>query len=115
MFERRVLMPLEEEVLALLIGWFSVVIGIAILALLFLWSKNKNDSPAYLWTLSHLLLVSVAVYFFIKAISFDYKHVMASEENSLQIAIAGIIWAFSMGCLIMGIYKFSISGKVISP
>jgi Kef-type K+ transport system membrane component KefB len=107
-------MPLEQEVLALLIGWFSVVIGIAILALLFLWSK-KNNSPAYLWTLLHLLLVSVAVYFFIKAISFDYEHVMASEENSLQIAIAGIIWAFSMDCLMIGISKFSISGKVISP
>jgi Kef-type K+ transport system membrane component KefB len=108
-------MPLEQEVLALLIGWFPVVIGIAILALLFLWSKNKNNSPAYLWTLLHLLLVSVAVYFFIKAISFDYEHVMASEENSLQIAIAGIIWAFSMVCLMIGISKFSISGKVISP
>ena len=107
-------MPLEEGVLELLIGGFSVVMGIAILVLMLLWLQKKNNSSAYVWTLLHLLFFSVAVYFFIKAISFDYEHVMASEENSLQIAIAGIIWAFSMVCLIIGIFKFSNSGKVIS-
>ena len=61
--------------------------GIAILALLFL--SLKNNSSAYLWTLLHLLFFSVAVYFFFKAISFDYENVMASEENSLQIEVAG--------------------------
>jgi hypothetical protein len=107
-------MPLEEGVLGLLIGGFSVVMGITILVLMLLWLLKKNNSSAYVWTLLHLLFFSVAVYFFIKAISFDYEHVMASEENSLQIAIAGIIWAISMVCLIIGIFKFSYSGKVIS-
>lgn len=38
---------------------------------------------------------------------------MASEENSFQIEVAGITWAFSMVYLIKGIFKFSNSGKVI--
>lgn len=107
-------MPLEEGVFELLIGGFSVVMGIAISALLLLWLQKKNNSSAYVWTLLHLILFSVAVYFFLKAISFDYEHVMASEENSFQIGVAGIIWTFSMVCLIIGIFKFSNSGKVIS-
>ncbi|MFB5089679.1 hypothetical protein PGC35_21260 [Psychrobacillus sp. PGGUH221] len=107
-------MPLEEGVFELLIGGFSVVMGIAILTLLLLWLQKKNNSSAYVWTLLHLILFSVAVYFFLKAISFDYEHVMASEENSFQIGVAGIIWTFSMVCLIIGIFKFSNSGKVIS-
>ncbi|MDF2066772.1 hypothetical protein [Bacillus sp. Cr_A10] len=107
-------MPLEEGVFELLIGGFSVVMGIAILTLLLLWLQKKNNSSAYVWTLLHLILFSVAVYFFLKAISFDYEHVMASEENSFQIGVAGIIWTFSMVCLIIGIFKFSNSGKVIT-
>ncbi|KQL36048.1 hypothetical protein [Psychrobacillus sp. FJAT-21963] len=107
-------MPLEEGVFELLIGGFSVVMGIAILTLLLLWLQKKNNSSAYVWTLLHLILFSVAVYFFLKAISFDYEHVMASEENSFQIGVAGIIWTFSMFCLIIGIFKFSNSGKVIT-
>lgn len=107
-------MPLEEEVLGLLIGAFSVVMGIAIIALLLLWLQKKNNSLAYIWTLLHLLFFSVAIYFLIKAISFDYEHVMASEENSFHIGIAGIIWAISMVCLLIAIFKFSTSEKVIS-
>ena len=107
-------MPLEEGVFELLIGGFSVVMGIAISALLLLWLQKKNNISAYVWTLLHLILFSVAVYFFLKAISFDYEHVMASEENSFQIGVAGIIWTFSMVCLIIGIFKFSNSGKLIT-
>ena len=47
-----------------------------------------------------------------RAMSFDYEHVMASEENSFQIGIAGVNWLFSMVCLMMGIFKFSNSGRV---
>ncbi|WP_203248771.1 hypothetical protein [Sporosarcina beigongshangi] len=105
-------MPLEEGILGMLMIGFSVVMGIAIIILLLLWFQKKNNSSAYAWTLLHLLFFSVAAYFFLQALSFDYEHVMASEENSLQLGIAGVIWFFSMVCLILGVFKFSNSGRV---
>ncbi|MDF2859147.1 MAG: hypothetical protein K0Q87_4998 [Neobacillus sp.] len=100
-------MPLEQEVRGMLIGGFTIVMGIAILTTLFLWLKNKNSNFGYFWTILHFLFFSIAIYFFIKAISNNYIHPMASEENSLQIGIAGVVWAFSMICLLMGIASFS--------
>ncbi|MGM0877316.1 MAG: hypothetical protein ACQEWV_21850 [Bacillota bacterium] len=101
-------MPLEQEVIGLLIGGFSIVMGIAILITLLLWLKNKNNSAPYVL---HLLFFSVAIYFSLMAISFDYNHTMASEEISLQIGISGVVWALSMLCLLIGIVKFSRTKK----
>ncbi|MEK4486321.1 hypothetical protein MHH81_12130 [Psychrobacillus sp. FSL H8-0484] len=98
----------------LLIGGFAVVMGIAIIVTLFLWIKNNNKNSGYVWTLLHLILFSIAIYFAFHAISFDHNHPMASEEISLQLGIAGVIWAFSMTCLIVGIFNFSKSGKYSS-
>ncbi|WHX39809.1 hypothetical protein QNH36_19495 [Mesobacillus sp. AQ2] len=100
-------MPLEQEVMGLLIGGVSVVMGIAILVTVFLWMKNKNKSTGYIWTLLHFLLISVAAYFVLKAIVFDYNHPMASEEISLQIGISGAVWALSMICLVIALFSFS--------
>ena len=100
-------MPLEKEVVNLLIGGFIIVIGIAVLTSLLLWLKTRNNSFAYTCTLLHFLLFSVSIIFFIKAISFDYDHPMASEEISLRIGISGVVWALSILCLLMGIVKFS--------
>jgi hypothetical protein len=104
-------MPLEEGVVGWLIGGFSIVMGLVLLTLLLLWSKNRKNRSAYAWIVLHLLFFSLAIYFSLKAISFDYQHVMASEENSSQMGIAEIIWALSMVCLVIGIFKFSNSGK----
>ncbi|WP_254854021.1 hypothetical protein [Halobacillus salinus] len=100
-------MPLEQEVSGLLIGGVSIVMGIAILVTVFLWMKNKSNSSGYIWTLLHLLLVSVAAYFVLKAIAIDYNHPMASEEISLQIGISGVVWASSMLCLMIALFSFS--------
>jgi uncharacterized membrane protein YbhN (UPF0104 family) len=100
-------MPLEQEVMGLLIGGVSIVMGIAIFVTVFLWMKNKKKSTGYIWTLLHLLLISVAAYFVLKAIAFDYNHPMASEEISLQIGISGVVWAFSMICLVIALFSFS--------
>jgi len=107
-------MPLEEGIFGLIIGSFSLVMVIAFNLILFLWLHKKNNNSAYIWILLHLLFFSIAVYFLIKAISFDYENVMASEENSLHLGIAGIIWTFSIVCLVLGIFKFSRAGKVFS-
>ncbi|KAB8126024.1 hypothetical protein F9U64_20980 [Gracilibacillus oryzae] len=83
-----------------------MVMGMAFLATVILWVRYKNNHSGYIWTLLHLMFFSVAVYFLLQAISFDYEHPMASEENSLQIGIAGVVWAVSMICFMIGIYSF---------
>jgi uncharacterized membrane protein HdeD (DUF308 family) len=107
-------MPLEQEMYSLLIGGFAVVMGIAMTVTLFLWIKNKNKNSGYVWTLLHLILFSIAIYFTLQAVSIDYNHPMASEEISLQLGIAGFIWALSMASLILGIFNFSKLGKYSS-
>ena len=100
-------MPMEQETLGLMIGGFSVVVSLMILATLYLWFKNKRNNAAYLSVLSHLVLMSIALFFLIKAISFDFNHPMASEEISLRIGLSGIIWTASMICLVIGLFKLS--------
>ncbi|WP_332694530.1 hypothetical protein [Halalkalibacter lacteus] len=100
-------MPLEQEVVGLLIAGFSTVMVVTILVVVFLWIKNKYNSSGYIWTLLHLLLFSVAVYFALNGIGFDYNHPMASEEISLKIGISGVVWAFSMICLVIALFSFS--------
>ncbi|MGM0878244.1 MAG: hypothetical protein ACQEWV_26940 [Bacillota bacterium] len=104
-------MPLEQEVIGMLIGGFAIVMGIAILTTLVLWLKNKNNSSGYVWTLLHFLFFSVAIYFSLMAMSFDYNHPMASEEISLQIGVSGVVWTVSMICLLIGIFSFSRTRK----
>ncbi|OEH94471.1 hypothetical protein [Bacillus solimangrovi] len=100
-------MPLEQEVITMLIVGFSIVMGLVILATILIWSNKRTNSFAYGWTLLHLLLFSIAIYYLIKAISFDYNRPMASEEISLLVGLAGVMWAMSMLCFIIGIYNFS--------
>ena len=102
-------MPLEQEVMGLLIGGFSFVMGVAILVTVFLWVNNNSG---FIWILMHLLLVSVAIYFMLKAISSDYNHPMASEEISLQIGVSGVVWALSMICFIIALFSLSKARKV---
>ncbi|ENH97656.1 hypothetical protein J416_04401 [Gracilibacillus halophilus YIM-C55.5] len=84
-----------------------MVMGIAIFVTVFLWVKNKNNKLGYIWTLLHFLLVSAAIYFALKGITFGYNHPMASEEISLQMGISGVVWALSMICLVIALFKFS--------
>ncbi len=100
-------MALEEGVIDLLIGGFAIVMGIALFTTLLLWIKNRNNSTPYICTILHFILSSISAYFSVKAISFDNQHPMASEEISLQIGIAGVVWALGMLCFLTGIFKFS--------
>ncbi|UOQ86905.1 hypothetical protein [Gracilibacillus salinarum] len=104
-------MPLEQEVIGLLIAGFSIVMGIALIVTLFLWIKNKHNSFGYIWTLLHFFSLIISVYFALQAIGFDYNHPMASEEISFRIGIAGVAWAVSMFCLIIALIGFSRNRK----
>jgi hypothetical protein len=102
-------MPMEQETMGMLIGGFSIIIGITfIIVLLLLFSKKRKPfRMAYTLVIGFLLFFSWAVSQAINAISFDVNHPMASEEISLRLGISGVLWAISMLFLILGIIKFS--------
>ena len=83
-------MPLEAEMPHLLTLGFLVIVCIFAISMITLWMKNKNNGGAYTFIL--LYLVSCGFYFLMHAISpnLDYNHPMASEENSMQMGIAGV-------------------------
>ena len=100
-------MPMEQETIGMLVGGFSLIVGLMVLVTLFLWTRNKGNSLAYASVIFHFILLSVALYFFLKAINFNVDHPMASEEISLRMGVSGIVWAGSMICLLIGLIKFS--------
>ncbi|GMB10152.1 hypothetical protein [Thermolongibacillus altinsuensis] len=100
-------MPMEEELMGMLIGGFSIIMGIAMITIIFLWIKNRKQRIAFFWILTHFITFSISVYVLLKAISFDYHHPMASEEISLLLGQAGVLWGISMICLLFGIFKLS--------
>lgn len=104
-------MPLEADVLQWLIGGFLIVMIPVLIMLVVLWIKNKRKTSAYVWTILQFLIFSVAVYCLIQAISSDPNHPMASEENSLNMGLAGVAWMVSVVCLVTGIKKFSVDKK----
>ena len=106
-------MTLEQDVPNLLIIGFISIILIITISTITLWIRNKENSAAYSMVSLHLLLLSIAFYFFMNVITLelDDNHPMASEENSLQIGIAGVFWALSMLSLLVAIFKFSRKNK----
>lgn len=102
-------MPLESEIPYLLTIGFIAIILIVVISTIALWVRHKVKSSAYIMVFLHLLLLSTAFYFLMNAITLDldYNLPMASEENSLQIGIAGVLWALSMFSLMAAIFKFS--------
>jgi hypothetical protein len=97
--------------MGLLIGGFSIVMGITFIfvLLLLISKKRKSYRVAYGLVMCHLILFSVAVYQALRAINFDVDHPMASEEISLRLGITGVLWAISMIFLILGLIKFSLT------
>ncbi|WP_431028903.1 hypothetical protein [Lysinibacillus sp. LZ02] len=102
-------MPLEAEIPHLLTIGFIVIVCIFAISIITLWMKNKNNGVAYTFILLHLVSLSCGFYFLMNAISpdLDYNHPMASEENSMQIGIAGVFWFVSMMSLFISIFQFT--------
>lgn len=106
-------MPLEEEMIGMTLTGVSIVVGIVVVTILLIWIKNKSNTWGYLWTFVHLLIFMVAVFITLDTFRTDYMHPMASEENSLRLGIAGVVWAVSMLCLVIAIYNFTRTKKSI--
>lgn len=100
---------MEQETMGMLIGGFSIIMGIAFIFVLILFylNKRKSFSLAYGSIIVHLVIFSWAVSQALNAISFDVNHPMASEEISLRLGISGVLWAISMFFLIFELIIFS--------
>ena len=100
-------MLMEQETVGLLVGGFSLIVGFMVLVTLFLWIKSKDNNIAYGSVIFHFVLLSIALYVFLEAITFNIDHPMASEEISLRMGVAGVTWAVSMLSLLIGLIGFS--------
>ena len=106
-------MPMEQETMGMLIGGFSIIMGIAFIVVLILMFSKKRQSfrVAYAYVIGYFSLFTWATSHILNAISFVLNHPMASEEISLSLGITGVLWAISMLFLLVGIIKFSSVNK----
>ncbi|CEG26181.1 hypothetical protein [Bacillus sp. B-jedd] len=103
-------MLMEQETMGLLTGGFSLIMGVAlVIVLLLLFSKKgKGNRLAYGFVIVFFAFFSWAVSHALDAISFNVDHPMASEEISLRLGTAGVLWGVSMLFLMVGLVKFSL-------
>lgn len=106
-------MHLEAEVYGLVLGGFGIVALCTLLVLGYLFWRSRHR--AILWFGGQLICLSGAFWFFFRALCFRYdpQFSMYSEEQSLNIACAGLLWALSMFCMLFGIYRLLRKGPVI--
>ena len=97
----------------MLIGGFSILMGIAfIVVILLMFSKKRKPfRVAYGLVIGFFVFFSWAISQALNAITFDVNHPMASEEISLRLGIAGVLWAVSMFFLLFGLINFSSISK----
>lgn len=81
--------------------------------LIYLFWRSRNQ--AVLWFGGQTLFLSGAFRFFFRALClrYDPQFSMYSEEPSVHIACAGLLWALSMLCMLIGIYQMLRKGPVI--
>lgn len=105
---------LTMSLMGMLIGGYSIVVGITFIIVLILMcsKKRKLYRMAYWYVIGYLLFFSWAVNQALNTISFDVNHPMASEEISLRLGIAGVLWAVSMLFFLLAIIKFSLSKTI---
>ena len=81
--------------------------------LIYLFWRSRNQ--AVLWFGGQTLFLSGAFRFFFRSLClrYDPQFSMYSEEPSVHIACAGLLWALSMLCMLIGIYWMLRKGPVI--
>ncbi|WP_261132263.1 hypothetical protein [Bacillus sp. Marseille-Q3570] len=92
---------LEKRYVVTLAAIFSVILLMMV--------KDNKQRSAFVWILIHICLNYAAIFFLSKALATSYLHVMASEENALLIGISGLLWFLSLICLVISVFKFSVS------
>ena len=105
-------MYLEAEVYGIVVVCFSLVILCSLITLAVLLWKSRHTG--ILWFGGQTLSLLGAFYFFYRALRFlPGSSPMYSEDQSVNIALAGVLWAVSMVCMLIGIWKLLKKGPVV--
>ena len=111
-------MPMEQEVRGYIITGSCLVIIISLILLIYWLIKYKEKN--IIWFVAHFLTLALSLFLLIDLLigpNFS-NHNMASEENSLQLALIGISWVVSIVFLLKGILEFikqKIRNRVFLP
>ena len=98
--------PMEAEVIPMLIGGFSLITGLITICIFVLWKRNRDLS--YLWFIGQVLFLSIGFHYVLEVLGQTaITDSMASEDVSLSIGLAAVFWALSMVCMIIGIWQIS--------
>lgn len=99
-------MYLEAEVYGLLNWGFLIVMLLELISIIGLWLIHKFSKEAFGWFVVHIIFFAFAGYKLLEAINFtEHKNSMGSENASLSIGVAGVLWAISTVCLIIGLSR----------
>lgn len=106
-------MYLESELYVFIRIAFACVALLTLIILGFLYRKTENR--AIVWFIGQLFALSGSFFFFFQALTDlpNQGNCMYSEDQSMRIAIAGLLWAVSMICMLLGIYRLLRKGPVI--
>lgn len=98
-------MYLEQELYALIVLIFGMVLAFACVILIWCYAKSHNKH--LVWFGGHILSLSLACYFFYKCITYlpNEGNSMYSEEQSFTLALAGLCWIISMLLEFIGVCK----------
>ena len=106
-------MYLEAEAYDLVLGGFVIIALCTLSMLVYLFWRSRHR--AILWFGGQLITLSGAFWFFFEALCFKPVpgFVMYTEEQTMNIACAGLLWALSMIRMLCGIYRLLKKGPVI--
>lgn len=100
----RVLMQISAETLTMMVLGFAIVILLSLAVIITLWIKTKRN--AYAWFLAQVILLTIAFLMFIgiMKINSDFSKAMSTKVTFVAFGIIGILWTFSMLCMLLGIF-----------
>ncbi|MCZ8521815.1 MULTISPECIES: hypothetical protein [Paenibacillus] len=100
-------MTMEEGTLPLLHIGFGTVIALCAFVFIVLWRRTRLGS--YIWFLANLVFLVIGYFFAVDVLKGnpDVHHVMRSEENSWSIGLAGVSWALSVFCMLIGVCEIT--------
>ena len=104
--EECICMPMEQEVFPLLVWGFSVFMVFSLITVITLRIRYKRYKHAYNLFIAHFVIFSFAGIALLNAFKVNPTTSMASEDASMLIGSAGLLWAFSIICLLAGMVKF---------
>lgn len=100
-------MSMEAETLSMVSWVFFIIVGVSLLVIIKLWISSKNNS--FIWFTAQLAFLYFSFLKFTYSIKMkpEVPPAMLSEENSLALGVAGILWAVSMLCMLKGVWNLS--------